>query len=306
MSKLKMAVLPDPDGSAADVARRAGAEVVGLDEAEALAWTTSATAEFPAALPDSIRWVQLPSAGVEQWLDAGIIDDARTWTAAIGAYAAPVAEHALLLLLAGLRRMPDCVRATTWSKSELMPQVGTLGGAAVAIIGCGSIGRALIPPLRALGAEVVAVTRSGRDVPGAARTLAAADSGEVWSQADHVVIAAPATSDTRHLVGRDQLSRMRPGAWLVNVARGSVVDTDALVGALDEGRIGGAALDVTDPEPLPDDHPLWTHPRAIVTPHIANPAVTLRRGFHERLAHNIAQHLAGRQPAGTVDLVRGY
>ncbi|MDI2031400.1 D-isomer specific 2-hydroxyacid dehydrogenase family protein [Saccharopolyspora sp. TS4A08] len=306
MSKLKMAVLPDPDGSAADVARRAGAEVVGLDEAEALAWTTSATAEFPAALPDSIRWVQLPSAGVEQWLDAGIIDDARTWTAAIGAYAAPVAEHALLLLLAGLRRMPDCVRATTWSKSELMPQVGTLGGAAVAIIGCGSIGRALIPPLRALGAEVVAVTRSGRDVPGAARTLAAADSGEVWSQADHVVIAAPATSDTRHLVGRDQLSRMRPGAWLVNVARGSVVDTDALVGALDEGRIGGAALDVTDPEPLPDDHPLWTHPRAIITPHIANPAVTLRRGFHERLAHNIAEHLAGRRPAGTVDLVRGY
>ncbi|MEV4732309.1 D-isomer specific 2-hydroxyacid dehydrogenase family protein [Saccharopolyspora sp. NPDC049426] len=306
MNKLEIAVLPDPDGGVAEVARDAGAEVVGLDQAEALAWTTSATAEFPSALPDSIRWVQLPSAGVEQWFQAGIVDGARTWTSATGAYAAPVAEHALLLLLTGIRRMPECVRATTWSKAELMPAVGTLGGATVAIIGCGSIGRALIPSLRALGAQVIAVNRSGRTVPGALRTVAADDAAQVWSQADHVVVAAPATSDTQHLVGRDQIERMRPGAWLVNVARGSVVDTEALVEALDEGTIGGAALDVTDPEPLPDGHPLWTHPRAVVTPHVANPAVTLRRGFHERLAHNIGRYVRGETLIGTVDLTRGY
>lgn len=306
MTKLKIAILPDLDGGAADIAREAGADVVDLHRAEALAWTTSATADFPRPLPDSIRWVQLPSAGVEQWLHAGIIDAGRTWTAATGSYAAPVAEHALLLLLAGIRRMPQCVRATTWSKSELMPAVGTLGGATVAIVGCGSIGRALIPALRALGTQVIAVNRSGRPVAGAVRTLAASDAAGVWSQADHVVVAAPATSDTQHLVGPDQLRQMRRGAWLVNVARGSLVDTDALVDALDEGTIGGAALDVTDPEPLPDGHPLWTHPRAVITPHIANPATTLRSGFHERLAHNIGRYIRGETLTGTVDLARGY
>lgn len=305
-TRLPIAVLPDPDGSAAAVAREAGADVVDLDQARALAWTNSSPGEFPRALPDSIRWVQLPSAGVERWLDEGILDDGRVWTAATGAYAAPVAEHALLLLLAGVRRMRECLHTTTWSKDALMPTARTLHGATVAIIGCGSIGRALIPSLHALGADVIAVNRSGRPVEGAVSTLAAAESAEVWSQADHVVIAAPATSDTRHLVGRDQLERMRPGAWLVNVARGSVVDTEALLEALDSHTIGGAALDVTEPEPLPDGHPLWTHPRALITPHIANPAVTLRRGFHERLADNIKQFSRGEPLTGVIDLDTGY
>ena len=305
-STLRMAVAPDPDGSATEVARAAGADVVPLEQAEALAWTVSDRDGFPDPLPAGVRWVQLPSAGVETWLADGLIDRDRTWSSAAGAYALPVAEHALLLLLAGLRQLPACVTATTWTKQALMPRLGTLQGASVGIIGAGGIARALIPMLSALGARSLAVNRSGREVPGAALTVPAEEADTVWRAADHVVIAAPATPDTRHLVGRHQLELMGGTGWLVNVARGPLVDTEALLAALDEGLLDGAALDVTDPEPLPDGHPLWTHPRAIVTPHIANPQVTLRSGFHRRLADNIERQLAGTPLLGLVDPDNGY
>src|SRR6185503_4373722 len=114
--------------------------------------------------------------------------------------------------------------------------------------------RALIRLLEPFGAEVIAVTRRGLDVPSAARTLPVDRVSEVWGAARHVVIAAPSTDGTRHLVGAAELAAMREDAWLVNVARGTLVDTDALVEALRSGAIAGAALDVTDPEPLPDGH----------------------------------------------------
>src|SRR5690606_18442829 len=113
--------------------------------------------------------------------------------------------------------------------------------------------------------------RSGRPVPGADLVVTPDRLGEVLRESDFVVIAAPATSATRHLIGRRELGLMRDSAWLVNIARGSLIDTDALVDALRTGEIAGAALDVTDPEPLPDGHPLWTEPRALITPHSANP-----------------------------------
>ncbi|MCP2164911.1 D-isomer specific 2-hydroxyacid dehydrogenase family protein [Goodfellowiella coeruleoviolacea] len=303
---VRIAVLPDPTGSAARVAQEAGAHPVPLHDANALVWTASSPAEFPTDLPDSVRWVQLPSAGVEKWLANGIVDRQRVWTSATGAYSRPVAEHALTLMLAAARRLPDCVRATTWRKDELRASVGTLRDATVVIVGCGGIGRALIPLVGALGGQVVAVNRSGRPVPGAQRTIAAADAADVWSQGDYLVLAAPATQQTERLVGAEQLRRMRSSAWLVNVARGTLVDTDALVAALDAGEIAGAALDVTDPEPLPDGHPLWTHPRAIITPHVANPETTLRAYFHERLTHNIRRYASGEPLIGVVDLDAGY
>ncbi|PSK89613.1 D-3-phosphoglycerate dehydrogenase [Murinocardiopsis flavida] len=303
---LRIAVAPDTDGRVAAAARGEGAEVVPLDQAEALAWTVSDPARFPTELPDGVRWVQLPSAGVEAWFAAGTIDAARVWTSAAGAYAAPVAEHALMLLLAGVRRLPESLAADTWRKTELRPRVGTLAGARVAIIGAGGIARALIPSLTALGADAIAVNRSGRPVPGAARTVAADAAEDVWSAADHVVIAAPQTAQTHHLVGGRRLARMKSTAWLVNVARGTLVDTDALLHALDTGGIAGAALDVTDPEPLPDGHPLWTHPRAIVTPHVANPTATLAAALDTRLAENIRRYRDGAALLGVVDAAVGY
>jgi phosphoglycerate dehydrogenase-like enzyme len=176
----------------------------------------------------------------------------------------------------------------------------------VAIVGAGGIGRALIGLLEPFGCEVIAVTRRGRDVPGASRTLPADRLAEAWPAARHVVIAAPATAGTRHLVGARELAAMREDAWLVNIARGSLVDTDALVEALRAGAIAGAALDVTDPEPLPDGHPLWELPNALITPHVGTPADTERGLFAERVRENVRRLVAGEPLVGVVDAEGGY
>lgn len=305
-TKTRIAVLPQLDDHTREAVRNAGGSTVRLEEAQALVWNTSNMDGFPAELPDAVRWVQLPSAGVEKWVDAGVIDGKRQWTSAAGAYALPVAEHAMMLLLAGIRRFPDMVGATTWKKEQLWSQVGTLAGSTVAIIGCGSIGRALIPMLSAMGASVVAVNRSGRAVDGAERTIAADDAVSVWSQADHFIIAAPATDATRHLVGAEQFAGMRPHSWVVNVARGGLIDDDALLEALEAGQLAGAALDVTDPEPLPEGHPFWEHPHVIITPHVANPLAALKENLRLRVAENLSRFAYNEPLLGAVDIQRGY
>jgi D-2-hydroxyacid dehydrogenase (NADP+) len=288
-------VAPESDRTVVEAVSAAGGRIGRLEEASALIWLDSNPDSFPSALPDSIRWVQLPSAGVERWLDK--VDRERVWTSAAGAYGLPVAEHVLALMLAGTRRLHECARATTWTAPPARP----LDGSTVAIVGAGGIGRALIGLLEPLDVEVLAVTRRGRD-----GTLPADRLGEVLPRADHVVIAAPATADTRHIIGAAELEAMRDDAWLVNVARGSLVDTDALVDALARGAIGGAALDVTDPEPLPDGHPLWSEPRALITPHIANPEATLLRYLARHVQENVARFANGEPLHSRIDLDAGY
>lgn len=296
---------PTPDAHLARAIEQGGGVLVPLDQADAVAWM-GPPESFPESLPDSVRWVQLPYAGVEPWLAAGVIDEARVWTSAAGAYATNVAEHGVMLLLAGIRALAEQVRATSWRETDSVPRMQTLVGATVAIVGCGAIGRAMIPALTALGAEILAVTRSGRPVPGAAETVAAAQTPQVWSRADHVVLAAPATAATDHLVDASVLAQLAPTAWLVNVARGSLIDTDALVLALVEGSIAGAALDVTDPEPLPQQHPLWRLPNAIITPHVANPPSWLPNSLARHVSANVARFAAGEPLVAVIDRGLGY
>jgi D-2-hydroxyacid dehydrogenase (NADP+) len=288
-------VAPEPDRAIEEAIHAAGGEIGPLERADGLVWVGSNPDEFPDALPERVRWVQLPSAGVEQWLDR--IDRQRQWTSATGAFGPPVAEHALMLMLAGSRRLADFARATTWTRPPIRP----LEGATVAIIGTGSIGRALIELLEPFRAQVLAVTRRGRD-----GTIPIERVGDVWPHAHFVVIAAPATPATRHLVGAAELAAMREDAWLVNVARGSLVDTDALVAALAESSIAGAALDVTDPEPLPDGHPLWIEPRALITPHVANPDSTLSHYLAYLVRENVARLDAGEPLNSLIDPDAGY
>ena len=292
---LTVHVAPEPDPEVEAAVRAAGGEVGPLAAADALVWVDSKPDAFPAELPGRVRWVQLPSAGVERWLDR--VDRERQWTSASGAFGRTVAEHALALMLAGVRRLHEFARATTWTR----PPIAELAGATVAIVGAGSIGRALIELLEPFGVEVLAVTRRGRD-----GTIPIERAGEVWPRAHFVVIAAPATAATRRLVGADELAAMREDAWLVNVSRGSLVDTDALVAALARGEIAGAALDVTDPEPLPDGHPLWSEPRALITPHVANPDVTLRRDLARLVRENVERLAAGEPLRSPIDLDAGY
>lgn len=279
-----------------------GGQPAPLSAADAIVWLAHDPSAFPSPLPDRVRWVQLSSAGVQPWLNAGVVDRTRTFTSAAGAYARAVAEHALALLLAGARGLPGAARTRRWGAP---PGIG-LAGRTVAVLGAGGIGRELITMLEPLRVEVLAVTRRGRPVPGATRTLPAGRTADVWAAADFVVIAAPATERTAQIVGAEQLAAMRPHAWIVNIARGSLVDTQALTAALASGRIGGAALDVTEPEPLPDDHPLWREPRALVTPHVANPPAALRPALAQRVRENVARFDAGRELLGRIDPDSGY
>ncbi|MFC7450776.1 D-isomer specific 2-hydroxyacid dehydrogenase family protein [Rhodococcus daqingensis] len=307
MTPVPIALGPHADPLLMEAIVRGGGEWAPMADARALVWAAEPD-RFPDDLPESIRWVQLYSAGVEDWFTAGII--ARhpdvVWTSAAGAFAATVAEHAFALLLAGVRALPEHLAATTWRQREFFDKVGTLRGARVAIIGAGGIGRALIPMLASVGAIVVAVNRSGRPVPGAAETLAADRVDEVFGRVDHVVVAAPATAATRHLVGAPQIAELGPRSWLINVARGSLVDTDALVTALRDNTIGGAGLDVTDPEPLPDGHPLWTLPNAIITPHDSNPPAVRPPAFADHVATNVQRFVAGEELLARIDPVAGY
>jgi phosphoglycerate dehydrogenase-like enzyme len=288
-------VAPESDHAIEEGVRAGGGEIGPLEAADGLVWVGSNPDGFPDDLPERVRWVQLPSAGVEQWLDR--IDHERQWTSAAGAFGPPVAEHALMLMLAGARRLGDFARAKTWTRPPIRP----LEGATVALIGTGSIGRALIDLLEPFRVEVLAVTRRGRD-----GTIPIERVGEVWPHAHFVVVAAPATPATRHIVGAAELAAMREDAWLVNVARGSLVDTEALVAALAEGSIAGAALDVTDPEPLPDGHPLWTEPRALITPHVANPDATLTQYLAYLVRENVARLDAGEPLDSLIDPDAGY
>ncbi|MGV9480877.1 D-isomer specific 2-hydroxyacid dehydrogenase family protein [Gordonia aichiensis] len=302
-SVISVALLPESDRYITEALENAGASLTDLDDARVLIWLGGA-AGFP-ELPDTIEWVALKTAGIEEFVSAGVLDDKRVWTNASGFYAENVAEHALALLLAGLRQINTSVR-WGWDKEHIDPAVRTLRGARVAIIGAGGIGRSLIPRLKACGASVLAVNHSGREVDGAEQTLPSSRMDEVWSSCDHVVLAAPSTPETHHLVNGKVLAQLPSHAWIVNVARGPLVDQQALYWALKGHEIAGAALDVADPEPPARNDPLWSLSNVIITPHIANPASGLTRELAPWIAENIRRFRAGDDLLSTVAVDNDY
>ncbi|MGH9062239.1 MAG: D-isomer specific 2-hydroxyacid dehydrogenase family protein, partial [Acidimicrobiales bacterium] len=248
------------------------------------------------------RWVQLPYAGVETVLAAGIFDTARVWTSAKGAYAEPVAEHALGLALAGLRHLPERITARSWGR-----QAGTsLFDAEVVILGGGGITATLLRLLEPFRAHTTVVRRTGTPMPGATRTVTTGELLDVLPRALVVFLALALTPETTGIIGAKELEVMDERAWLVNVARGGHIDTDALVDALAGGSIAGAALDVTDPEPLPDGHALWDEPACIITPHSADTDEMVRPLLARRIRANVAHLAAGEQLEGLVDVAAGY
>jgi D-3-phosphoglycerate dehydrogenase len=295
---------PTREGAIVEAVKRAGGIVVdSARDATMIVWSAYRPEKLAPLLHPGVRWVQLSSAGVEGWLASGLVDETRTWLSGADTHSENMAEHALTLVLAMLRRIPESAAARHWDRGL---EGRTLRGLTVAVVGAGGIGRALIALLQPFGVDVIAVTRRGVEVAGAGRTLPADRVAEVWPIADVVVIAAPATRETYHLIDADVLAALPAGAVVVNVARGPLIDTDALLHALDGGHLGGAALDVTDPEPLPDGHPLWTHPRALITPHVGNPQAYWVEELAARVEDNVGRIVAGREPVAVVDLERGY
>ncbi|MBM7504672.1 D-isomer specific 2-hydroxyacid dehydrogenase family protein [Agromyces aurantiacus] len=304
-----IAIVPADEPRFAEAVGRAGGHVAPLSTAtRGLVWTSAEgedrLEELLASHP-AISWVQLPWAGVDAF--AGLLrrhrGDGRVWTSAKGAYAQPVAEHALMLALAVLRELPARVRAGEWRADE---RGRSLYGADVVIVGAGGIAVELLRLLAPFGVRATVVRRSDGAVPGAERTLPAVRLAEALATAEVVFVAAALTDDTRGLLGREELGALPDGAVLVNVARGALVDTAALVEALESGRLGGAGLDVTDPEPLPAGHPLWHAPNCIVTPHVADTEAMTVPLFAQRVAANTAALLGTGRFEGLIDLDAGY
>ena len=302
------AIAVEPEGTR-DYIRQAvrdgGGEVVPLESAQGLVWTdTSAPGELRAVLDkhDHIAWVQLPWAGVEPYAEASVFDSRRRWTSGKGVYAEPVAEHALALALAGMRELPRFAQEVSWSA-----QAGiSLIGGRVTIFGAGGITRELVRLLAPFHCSITVVRNQPRPIEGVERVLAFEHRYEALKGADVVVLALALTPETRGVISRVEFELMEPHAWLVNVARGAHVVTEDLVVALREDVIGGAALDVTEPEPLPDGHPLWRLPNCLITPHTANTEDMAKPLLSARIAENVRRFAAGEDLLGTVDPELGY
>lgn len=282
---------------------RAGGTLTSPNTAEGLIW---ATANDPDGLRatlnvnPSIRWVQLPYAGIEPYL--GVINSDRLFTCGKGVYAEPVAEHVLGLALAGMRGIGMYARESSWAK----PYGINLLGARVVIFGGGEITRSLLRLLAPFDADVTVVRNRVSPLEGAASVIGPNEADTVLGDADLVVLALALTPQTRGLVDAQFLAKMRDDAWLVNVARGAHIVTDDLVAALNAGVIGGAAIDVTDPEPLPAGHPLWSAKNALVTPHVANTPQMGIKLLAKRIEENVRRFISGEALLGPVDPELGY
>ncbi len=305
MTTPRIAIGPDRDQVIEDGVLAGGGLPVATDSpADALIWLAPRDTEgLRAALAATeAHWVQLSSAGIEKTAAAGLLDRDRVWTSAKGVYADEVAEHSLALALAGLRQLPERITARSWGE----PGGDSLLDQKVTILGAGGITASLLRLLAPFRVSATVVRRGSEPVAGAARTVPVSGLAAVLPNAKVVFLALALTPETEHIIGAEQLAVMRPDAWLVNVARGRHVVTDALVAALAAGSIGGAALDVTDPEPLPDGHPLWTQRRCIITPHTADPSELADPAFARRVTDNVSRFAAGRPLLGLVDPAAGY
>jgi phosphoglycerate dehydrogenase-like enzyme len=305
----RVLIRPEQPDFAVQAVRQGGGDPVSDgNAADALIWESFGSDGLLDTLSShpGVRWAQLPMAGVERFFEEGIFSSREatrvTWTCAKGSYARPVAEHALLLALAGLRRLPERARARSWGK-----QAGiSLFDAEVTILGGGGITRELLALLAPFGVHATVVRKGTDPVAGAEHTVASTELHSVLSSALVVFVALALTPETERVIAAPELALMGPEAWLVNVARGRHVDTDALVTALQEGRIGGAGLDVTDPEPLPDGHPLWALPNCLVTPHTADTPEMILPLYAERIKENVERFASGLPLIGLVDTAAGY
>ncbi len=260
---------------------------------------------FPPALlarMPRLRWIQAMGAGVERLLvpdlPAGVVV-----TRAPGIFGPWMAEYTLGWCLWVTQRMEllrEQQRQARWKNVD--PR--RLRGATMCVIGLGDIGRSIARLARAFGMTVVGMTRTPRKVREAHRVYRGGDLRRALAKADYVVLTVPLTPATRGLIGARELAAMKPSAWLINVARGPIVDEAALLDALRAERIRGAILDVFDEEPLPPQHPLWKCANVVITPHISGP--TTPGEIAPIFADNLRRYLAGRPLQHVVDHRRGY
>ncbi|HXF83564.1 MAG TPA: D-2-hydroxyacid dehydrogenase [bacterium] len=262
-----------------------------------------------AELIPNVRWIQATSTGIGQLLlRSGLIRTPITFTTARGIHARPLADFVAMAILWFAKdgfRMVREQAARRWGR-----YCGRdVAGATVGLIGYGSIGREVARICRALGMTVLATSRSaaiGHDPAGAHRIVPLADLPELLGQADYLVLAVPHTPQTERLLGRAQFEALKSGAVLINVARGAVVDETALIEALQSGRLAGAALDVLASEPPAPDHPLWTMPNVLLSPHSASTVASENARLTDLFCENLRRYLGGEPLLNVFDRQRLY
>ena len=275
-------------------------------------WAQVILGNVPAAMlhgSPALEWLQTNSAGVEAYIQPGVLAGDTLLTNATGAYGLAIAEHMLGMLLELFKKLElyrDAQKSGAWQSQGAVKAVY---GSTVLVLGMGDIGGEFAARCKALGAKVIGVRRSPRPCPAYADEVhLLEDLDSLLPQADVVAITLPGTDATRGLMSRERLAKMKEGAVLLNVGRGFIVDTEALCDALERGHLSGAGVDVTDPEPLPPTHRLWNIPTAVVTPHISG--FYHLRETHERIVgiflENLRHFQAGEPLRNLVDFATGY
>lgn len=297
------------DDAIREAVRSAGGMVAAADSAAGLVWTGGPLDQLreSVARASHLRWVQLPSAGVEDYVALMRQRADITWTSAKGIYGAAVAEHAVAMLLALRRGLPAHVRADSWSSDVASrPLVGS--GDVVTVLGGGGIAVAVAELMAPFGVRLRVVRRRSGEKFAAPhdRLLGEQDLEEALAGADVLLITLPLTQQTQDMLGERELRLLAPGAILVNVGRGGVVDHAALLSLLEQSVLDGVGLDVTSPEPLPPEHGLWSHPRCLITSHTSNPDRWRREQLVRLVRDNVGRFTAGRDLRGRVDVDSGY
>ena len=247
-----------------------------------------------------LEFVQLPFAGVDAFQN--VLHYPVRFACAKGSYREPVAEHALMLAMSLGRVIPERVRASSWGRKF----AASLYDANILIVGAGGITEELLKLLEPFRCDITVVRNKTQDLSGATRTVQLAQLDEYLPRADWVFLACSLTESTRNLFDLARFEKMKPSAYFVNVARGAVVNTLDLVASLNDEVIAGAGVDVTDPEPLPDGHPLWSAKNVIITPHTADTNAQVVRLFSVRIKENLAAYRGLGDWVGLVDPELGY
>ncbi|MGE5560502.1 MAG: D-2-hydroxyacid dehydrogenase [Chloroflexota bacterium] len=253
-----------------------------------------------------LRWMHCFFAGVENILVPELVDSDIVLTNAAGVHAPPIAEHVIGMIIALARSFPALYRQQrehVWYRN--LP-VDEIAERTVGIVGLGGIGRLVAKKAKGLDMRVIGTKRHPQPVPFVDEVLPDDRLEDLLAQSDYVVVAVPSTPDTVGLIGRSQINKMKPSAHLINVARGNVIDQEALITALQDGRIAGAGLDVFEPEPLPADSPLWSLPNVILTPHCSARSPYINQRTVAMFAENLRRFAAGEELLNVVDKQRGY
>ena len=260
-----------------------------------------------------LRWIHSTAAGVNQLMYPELRHSGITITNASGVHSIPMVEHVMGVLVAMARRFPDVWRqqqAHRWSQQEIWdqaPRPRELRGRVLLLVGFGTVGQEVAKMAKAFGMKIRAVTRSGRsDTNLAEKIYPRTELNAALQEADYIVLAAPDTPETYNLIGAAQFQAMKPNAYLVNVARGSLVDEAAMIEALRGHRIAGAALDVTAQEPLPPESPLWDLENVFITPHLSASTENLWTRQTDLVMDNLERWFAGKELRNRVDPNRGY